>query len=109
MAVNGSTPTGENIWTTSKSSSMMTTARAASNAMPSVVLVPRRAVAAQRVVPQRAAAQEVAPRVVAVRVAEVILLQGNRTVAAVAPAVMTTMIITHRAAEVEVVEDNGYV
>ena len=84
----------------------MTTVRAASNATQSAVLVPRKAAVRLRVVLQEAEVQEVARREAAARVAEVILRE-NRTVAAVAPAVMTTTITIHRAAVVEAEGDNG--
>ena len=78
----------------------MTTVRAASSATPSVALVPRKvAVVPQRVVHREVAAQEAVPRVAAAHVVEVIP-RGNRTVAAVAPAV-TKMTITHRVAVAE--------
>ena len=82
----------------------MTTVRAASSATPSVALVPRRAVA----VPQRAAHREVAAQEEVVReaVLRVAVLQGNRTVVAVAPAVMMTTITTHLAAVAEAVGDD---
>ena len=79
---------------------MMTTVRAANSVMQSVALVPRRVAEAPRV----AEAQEAVLREAAVHVAEAILRE-NRTAVAVAPAVMTTMIITHRAAEAEAAED----
>ena len=79
----------------------MTTARAASSATLSVVLVPRKAAE----VPPRAAHREVAAQEAALRVAVACVAEaiprGNRTVAAVAPVVMTTTITTHRAAVAE--------
>ena len=83
----------------------MTTAPAASSATQSVALVPKKVAARLRAVLQEAEAQEEARREAAARVAEDIL-QENRTVVAVAPAVMR-MIIIHRAAVAEAAEDNG--
>ena len=78
----------------------MTTVRAASSATLSVALAPRRVVAHRE-----APAQEVAHRVAAVHV-EAVIPQGIRTVAAVAPAVMMTMITIRLAAVVEAVGDD---
>ena len=83
----------------------MTTARAASNAMPSVALAPRRAAVPQRVAHREVEAQEAALRVAAAHV-EAVIPQESRTVAVVAPVVMTTTIITHRAAVAEAVGDS---
>ena len=106
MAASGSIPTGKTTWMISKSLLTMTTARAASSVTLSVALVPRRVVVA----PQRAAHLEVAAREAVLRVAaahvEAVIPQESRTVAAVAPAVMMTTIITHRAAVAEVVGDS---
>ena len=76
----------------------MTTVRAASSATLSVALVPRRAA-----VLREAPAQEEVVREAVLRVA---VLQGNRTVVAVAPAVMMTTITTPLAAVAEAVGDN---
>lgn len=106
MAVSGSTLTGGNIWTTSRSSSTMTTVRAASSATLSVALVPRRAAA----VLQRAVLQEVEVQEEAHREA---FRQGlhreTQAVVAVAPAVMMTTIITRLAAVEEDVGDDFFV
>ena len=85
----------------------MTTAQAASSAMLSVALVPRKAVVPQRVAHREVEAQEEVLHAVAHQ--EAAILRENRTEAAVAPVVMTIMITTHRAAVVEAVGDNGYV
>ena len=80
--------------------------RVASNATQNVVLVPRKAVE----VPQKVARQEVAALEEvrhAVAHQEAAIHRENRIGAAVAPAVMTTTIITHHAAVVEAAEDNG--
>ena len=77
----------------------MTTVRAASSVMLSVALVPKR-VAVLREAP----VQEVAAREVVLRAA--VLPQGNRTVVAVVPAVMTMAITTRLAAVAEVVVDD---
>ena len=77
----------------------MTTVRAASSAMLSVASVPRRAAVLREAPAQEVAAREAAPRAA-------VLLQGNRTVAAVAPAVMMTTITTHLAAVAEAVGDD---
>ena len=82
----------------------MTTARAASSATLSVALVPRRVAVLQRAARREVEAQEVAVREAAPRVA--VLLQGNRTVVAVAPAVMMTTITTRLVAVAEAVGDN---
>ena len=78
----------------------MMTAQAASSATPSVALVPRKAV----VVPQRVAHREVVARETAIP--RHVPLQETLAVAAVAPAAMTTTIITHRAVVVEAVGDS---
>ena len=85
---------------------MTTTVLAASSATLNVASVPRKAV----VVPQRVAHREVAAQEEVPHEAhrEAAIPQGNRTVVAVAPAVMTTTTM-HRAAEAEAAEDNGYV
>ena len=100
MVVNGSIPIGKNTWTTLTSLSMMTTVQAANNVMLSVALVPRRAAVLREVPVQEVAVLEAAPRVAA-------LPQGNRTVVAVEPADMMTMISIHHVAVVEAVGDNG--
>ena len=85
----------------------MTTVRAASSATLSVALAPRRVVAHRE-----APAQEVAHRVAAVHAVvpqEAVIPQGNRTVAAVVPAVTKTAITIHRAVVAEAVGDNGHV
>ena len=76
----------------------MTTVRAASSATLSVALVPRRAA-----VLREAPAQEEVVREAVLRVA---VLQGNRTVVAVEPADMMTMISIHHAVVVEAAEDD---
>ena len=78
----------------------MTTARAASSAMLSVALVPRKAAEVPpRVVHREVEVREAVLRVAAAHVAEVIP-QESRTVAAVAPAAMR-MTIIRRAAVAE--------
>ena len=76
----------------------MTTARAASSATPSVASAPRRAAALRGVRLLREVALQEA--------AQGVRLRGNRTVDAVAPAVTTMAITTHRAAVAEAVGDN---
>ena len=71
--------------------------------MLSVALVPRRAAVLRRAARREVVAQEAALREEAPRAA--VLLQGNRTVVAVAPAVMTMAITTRLAAVAEVEGD----
>ena len=99
MVMNGSIPFGKNTWTTLTSVSMMTTVQAANNVMLSVALVPRRAAVLREVPVQEVAVLEAAPRVVA-------LPQGNRTVVAVEPVDMMTMISIHHVVVVEAAGDN---
>ena len=82
----------------------MTTVRAASNATPSVALVPRRATGHLRVAHREVEAQEEAHREV---VPQEALHRENLAVVAVAPAAMMTAITIHRAAVVEAAVDNG--
>ena len=80
--------------------------------MPNVVSAARRVAVHQRAARREAAAQEVAHRVAAVHAVvpqEAVIPQGNRTVAAVVPAVTKTAITIHRAVVAEAVEGNGYV
>ena len=106
MVASGSTPIGKITWMTLRFSSMMTTVRAASSATLSVALAPRKAAEVPpRVVHREVAAQEAALRVAAAHV-EAVIPQESRTVAVVAPVVMTTTIITHRAAVAEAVGDS---
>ena len=102
MVASGSIPIGKSTWMTSRSSSTMTTARAASSATLSVASVPRRAVVLRRVVLQEVEVQEEAHRE-AVRQG---LHRETQAVVAVVPAVMMTTIITHLAAAVEAVGDD---
>ncbi len=102
MVASGSIPIGKTTWTTSRSSSTMTTARAASSATLSVASVPRRAVVLRRVVLQEVEVQEEAHRE-AVRQG---LHRETQAVVAVAPAVMMTTIITHLAVVAEGVVDD---
>ena len=83
----------------------MTTVRAASNAMPSVASVPRKAV---EVLHREEEVQEVAAREAVLQevLRREVLHRETQAVAAVAPAVMTTTIIIHRAAVVEAAVDN---
>ena len=83
----------------------MTTARAASSAMPSVALVPRRAAVPQRVAHREVKAREAVLHGAAALVAGAILRE-NRTVVAVAPAVMTMEITIHHVAVAEAAGDN---
>ena len=81
----------------------MTTARAASSAMPSVASVPRKAAEARH---REAVAQEVARReVVVLEAVQEALHRESRGVAAVVPAAMRTTSM-HRAAVVEAVGDD---
>ena len=85
---------------------MMTIVRAASSAMLSGALVPRRAAVPLEVALPRVPLQEEVLRGEAhprVRLREIL------AVAAVAPAATMTSITTHRAAEAEAAEGNGYV
>ena len=85
----------------------MTTVQAASNAMPSGALAPRRVVAHQGVALREAEVQEVVHQEVTVHVAEAIPLLANPTEAAEALAATTTTITTHPAAAVvEAAGDN---
>ena len=83
----------------------MTTVRAASSATPSVALVPRRAAVPQRVAHREVEAREAVLHGAAARVAGAILRE-NRTVVAVAPAVMTMEITIHHVAVAEAEGDN---
>ena len=102
MVASGSIPIGKSTWMTSRSSSMMTTARAASSATLSVASVPRRAVVLRRVVLREVEVQEEAHRE-AVRQG---LHRETQAVVAVAPAVMMTTITIRLAAAVEAVGDD---
>jgi hypothetical protein len=73
--------------------------------MPSVALVPRRAAVPQRVAHREVEAREAVLHGTAARVAGAILRE-NRTVVAVAPAVMTMEITIHHVAVAEAVGDN---
>ena len=80
---------------------MVTTVRAASSAMLSVALAPRKAAEAPpKAVRREVAVQEAALRVAAAHV-EVVIPQESRIVVVVAPAAMTTTTITHRVAVAE--------
>ena len=107
MAASGSTLTGKSTLMTSRSSSTMTTARAASSATLSVASVPRRAVVLRRVVLRRVVLQEVEVQEEAHREA---FRQGlhreSQAVVAVAPAAMMTTITIRLAAVVEGVGDD---
>lgn len=85
----------------------MTTVQAASNAMPSGALAPRRVVAHQGVALREAEVQEVVHQEATVHVAEAILLPVNPIEAAEVPAATTTTItIPPAAAVVEAAADN---
>ena len=101
MVASGSIPIGKSTWMTSMSSSMMTTARAASSATLSVASVPRRAVVLRRVVLQEVEVQEAHRE--AVRQG---LHRETQAVVAVAPAAMMTTSTIRLAAAVEVVGDD---
>jgi len=73
--------------------------------MPSVALVPRRAAVPQRVAHREVEAREAVLHGAAARVAGAILRE-NRTVVAVAPAVMTMEITIHHVAVAEAAGDN---
>ena len=82
----------------------MTTVRAASSVTLSVASVPRRAAVLREAPAQEVEVQEVEVQEAAPRAA--VLPQGNRTVVAVAPAVMTMAITTRLAAVAEAVGDD---
>ena len=100
--VNGSTLTGKTIWTTSRSSSTMTTVRAASSATLSVALVPRRAAVLRRAAHREVVAQEEALR----EAVHQGLHRETQAVVAVAPAAMMTTITIRLAAVAEVEGDS---
>ena len=102
MVASGSIPIGKSAWTTSRSSSMMTTARAASSATLSVALVPRKAVVLRRAAHQEVEVQEEAHREAVCQG----LHRETQAVVAVAPAVMTMAITIRLAAVVEGVVDD---
>ena len=83
----------------------MTTVRAASNAMPSVASVPRKAA---EVLHREEEVQEVAAREAVLQevLHREVLHRETQAVAAVAPAVMTTTITIHRAAVAEAEGDS---